>query len=259
MKNNVTLKMPKIGLRKNPLFDRSERASLKADSTYLTIQVTRGSIARVMPRHASTTRDRIILAAVELFYSQGYEATGMAQILKTSRANSGSFYFFFKSKEHLLDAVLDWYLANLEPIILRPVYAASQDPIERIFLLLDGYRQKILMTGFTFTCPIGRLALEIDPGRRTIHNKIAANFDGWTAAVRQCFRDAAHRFPTGVDFDQLAQFVLTVMEGGVMQARAHRSIAPFDDSVQQLHHHLDQLQKLAPKKSKSNKMSGEQP
>lgn len=206
-----------------------------------------------MPRPASTTRRRIILAAVELFYSRGYEATGMAQILKKSRANSGSFYFFFKSKEQLLDAVLDWYLANLESILLRPVYAASQDPIERIFLLLDGYRRKILMTNFSFSCPIGRLALEIDPARRKIHNKIAANFDGWTAAVHQCLQDATHRFPSGTDFDQLAQFVLTVMEGGVMQARAHRSIIPFDSSVEQLRHHLDHLQTL------SNKHLGEQP
>jgi TetR/AcrR family transcriptional repressor of nem operon len=226
---------------------------------YLTIQVINDLISGVMPRPASTTRDRIILAAVELFYSQGYEATGMAQILKKSRANSGSFYFFFKSKEQLLDAVLDWYLTNLEPIILRPVYAATEDPIERIFVLLDGYRQKILITGFTFTCPIGRLALEIDPGRREIHNKIAANFDGWTAAVRQCFRDAAHRFPAGTDFEQLAQFVLTVMEGGVMQARAHRSIVPFDSSVEQLRHHLKHLQVQTGKKMKSNKLSGEQP
>jgi TetR/AcrR family transcriptional repressor of nem operon len=209
-----------------------------------------------MPRPASTTRDRIILAAVELFYSQGYEGTGMAQILKKSRANSGSFYFFFKSKEQLLDAVLDWYLANLEPIILRPVYAGSEDPVERIFLLLDGYRQKILMTDFTFTCPIGRLALEIDPGRRKIHNKIAANFDGWTAAVQQFLQDAAHRFPAGTDFHQLAQFVLTVMEGGVMQSRAHRSIVPFDSSVDQLRRHIEHLQQLG-KKTKSNKIPGE--
>jgi TetR/AcrR family transcriptional regulator, transcriptional repressor for nem operon len=209
-----------------------------------------------MPRPASTTRDRIILAAVELFYSQGYEGTGMAQILKKSRANSGSFYFFFKGKEQLLDAVLDWYLANLEPIILRPVYAASEDPVERIFLLLDSYRQKILMTDFTFTCPIGRLALEIDPARRKIHNKIAANFDGWTAAVRQCLQDGAHRFPAGTDFDQLAQFVLTVMEGGVMQSRAHRSIVPFDSSVGQLRRHIDHLLQLG-KKNKSNKIPGE--
>jgi TetR/AcrR family transcriptional regulator, transcriptional repressor for nem operon len=211
-----------------------------------------------MPRPASTTRERIVLAAVELFYSQGYEATGMAQILKKSHANSGSFYFFFKSKEQLLDAVLDWYLANLEPIVLRPAYAATEDPIERIFSLLNGYRQKILMTNFTFTCPIGRLALEIDPARRKIHNKIAANFDGWTASVRQCLQAAAHRFPSGTDFDQLSQFVLTVMEGGVMQARAHRSIIPFDSSVDQLRHHLNHLQKPVPGKAKSNKKSGEQ-
>ena len=195
-----------------------------------------------MARPASNTRERIILAAVELFYSNGYEATGMAEILKKSRANSGSFYFFFDSKEHLLDAVLDWYLANLEPIILRPVYAATADPIERIFILLDGYRQKVLATDFTFTCPIGRLALEIDPARRKIHSKIAANFDGWTAAVRQCLEAASERFPAGTDFAQLSQFVLTVMEGGVMQARAHRRIEPFDSSVAQLRSHLDRLQ-----------------
>ena len=210
-----------------------------------------------MPRPASTTRERIILAAVELFYSQGYEATGMAQILKKSRANSGSFYFFFKGKEQLLDAVLDWYLTNLEPIIVRPAYAASPDPIGRIFALLEGYRQKILLTNFTFTCPIGRLALEIDPGRRKIQEKIAANFAGWTAAVRQCLLDAASRFPPGTDFDQLAQFVLTVMEGGMMQARSHRSIAPFDSSVAQLRHHLDHLQSLAVARKKSTK--GEKP
>src|SRR5712671_1738906 len=194
--------------------DRNRYKAHHIAITYLTVQVSNGLIP-FMPRPASTTRERIILAAVELFYSRGYEATGMAQILKKSRANSGSFYFFFKSKEQLLDAVLDWYLENLDPIIVRPAYLATHDPIERIFAILDGYRQKILITNFTFTCPIGRLALEIDPARKAIHNKIAANFDGWTAAVRGSFLDAAERFPSGTDFDQLAEFVLTVMEGGV--------------------------------------------
>jgi len=210
-----------------------------------------------MPRPSSTTRERIITAAVELFYSQGYEATGMAQILKKSRANSGSLYFFFKSKEQLLDAVLDWYLAHLDPIVMRPVYTTTPDPIERIFALLDAYRQKIVITDFTFTCPIGRLALEIDPGRRKIHQKIAANFDGWTAVVRQWLQAAIHRFPPDTDLDQLAQFVLTVMEGGVMQARAHRSITPYDSSVEQLRRHIDHLQNRARNPTLPNSFSGE--
>jgi len=53
-------------------------------------------------RETTHTRERILLAAVELFYSRGYAATEMADILKKARANSGSFYFFFKGKEDLL-------------------------------------------------------------------------------------------------------------------------------------------------------------
>ena len=207
----------------------------------------------------TATRERIILAAVELFYSQGYEATGMAQILQKAKANSGSFYFFFKSKEHLLESVLDWYLANLDPILLRPVYAATQDPVERIFALLDGYRAKILATNFSFSCPIGRLALEIGLERQNIHDKIAANFNAWTAAVRDCLRDAEHRFLKGTNFDELSQFVLTVMEGGVMQARAHRSVSPFDNSVRQLRQHFDRLLIPAAENKQSIQSLGEHP
>lgn len=198
-----------------------------------------------MAKPSIPTRDRIILAAVELFYSQGYAATGMADILKKAKANSGSFYFFFKSKEELLQSVLDWYLTNLDPILIRPLYERSGDPIERIFLLLDDYRQKILVTNFAFTCPIGRLALEIDPAKRKVHQKIAANFNGWVAAVRNCLDDAADRLPADADRSQLAQLVLTVMEGGVMQSRAQHDIAPFDASVQQLRHYFNGLQSTA--------------
>ncbi len=186
-----------------------------------------------------------MLAAVELFYENGYAATGMADILKKARANSGSFYFFFKSKEALLDAVLDWYLENLDPILIRPLYEREDDPIERVFLLLNDYRDKLIGTDFAFSCPIGRLALEIDPGRKKIHKKIAANFDGWTAAVRKCLEDAQSRLPSGTDREALAQLVLTVMEGGVMQSRAHHHIGPFDASVDQLRKYFESLQATA--------------
>lgn len=200
-----------------------------------------------MPKPTSSTRERIILAAVELFYARGYAATGMADILKKAHANSGSFYFFFRSKEDLLHAVLDWYLKNLEPILIVPLYQRTDDPIERVFLLLDDYRQKILITDFAFTCPIGRLALEIDPAKIKVHRKIAANFNGWTAAVHKCLEDAraAGRLPDTADLPQLAEMVLTVMEGGVMQARAQHDIRPFDSSVAQLRNYFQGLQALA--------------
>lgn len=192
----------------------------------------------------STTRERIIQAAVELFYAHGYAGTGMAEILKKAEANSGSFYFFFTGKEDLLMAVLDWYQQNLGPVLLGPVFKQSKDPIERIFLLLEKYRQNVVFTEFAFGCPLGRLALEIEPDRRAVHDKIAANFTGWSRAVEELLKQAqaAGRLPQDCDLRQLSRFVLTVMEGGVMQSRSYQCIEPFDDCIAQLRSYFKTLE-----------------
>ena len=197
-----------------------------------------------MPTAAPTTRDRIIQAAIALFYAHGYAGTGMAEILKKANANSGSFYFFFTSKEDLLLAVLDWYQQNLGPALLAPVFRQSKDPIQRIFLLLDKYRQNVVATEFAFGCPIGRLALEIEPDRRSVHDRIAANFTGWSRAVEELLKEAVEqgKLAQSCDLRQLSRFVLTVMEGAVMQARSYQCIEPFDDCIAQLQQHFRQLQ-----------------
>ena len=191
------------------------------------------------------TRERLILAAVYLFYLRGYEATAMAELLAYARVNSGSFYHFFGSKEELLLEVLRWYQQNLEPVLIRPLYQQIHDPLERVFGLLEGYRQRILMTECTFGCPIGRLALEVPTQRREVHQLLAANFTGWWRAVEQCLCDAGDALPRDLDREQLAQFVLTVMEGGVMQSRAYGSVVPFDRAVAQLRDYFQRLQHAA--------------
>ena len=105
------------------------------------------------------TRDRLIEAARELFWEQGYSATGVAQILKKAEANSGSLYHYFPTKEDLLNAVLEKYKEMLCPEVITPVFERVSDPIERIFGILHGYRKLLEMTGCNYGCPIGNLAL----------------------------------------------------------------------------------------------------
>jgi TetR/AcrR family transcriptional regulator, transcriptional repressor for nem operon len=184
--------------------------------------------------HPNTTRDRIVEAGLYLFWLQGYAATGVSEILELAEANAGSFYYFFKSKEALLLAVLELYIQSLNPVLVDPVFRQTEDPVERIFGILGFYRQNLLSTGCTYGCPIGRLALEIREEQFKVHKLLADNFDGWTAAIEKCLEDARHRLPEQTDAKTLSKFVLTVMEGGVMQARAHRAIEPFDASVAHL-------------------------
>ena len=190
---------------------------------------------------APSTRERLIDSARYLFWERGYAGTSMADLLAHANVNSGSFYHFFESKEALLRAVLEGYLHALRPVIVDPAFAQSAEPVERIFAILAGYRERILQTNCQYGCPLGRLALEIDPENRPAHRLIAENFQGWIGAVRECIEQLRPRLPRSTDPDALATFVLVSMEGGVMLSRSYGSVEPFDQAIKQLRHHFEAL------------------
>lgn len=189
----------------------------------------------------NTTRARLTETAARLFHEQGYEATGVATILREAGVNSGSLYHFFASKEDLLAAVLDRYIEKLRPEILEPAERATDDPIERVFALLGVYRKGLELTRCTLGCPIGNLALEIGDGSPRLREKIARNFENWRRAVEAWLELASDRLPAELDTTDLSRFVLVVMEGAVMQARATSSLEPFDAAVRELRRHFETL------------------
>ncbi|MCG8408772.1 MAG: TetR/AcrR family transcriptional regulator [Phycisphaerales bacterium] len=189
----------------------------------------------------SDTREKLLTVAARLFHEQGYAATGISTILREAKVNSGSLYYFFPTKEALLLGVLDQYLDRLEPEVLRPAFEKTNDPIERIFAVLGGYRQMLQMTGCAMGCPIGNLALELSDSYPGVREKLAGLFRAWCDGIQRCLDEAADRLPDHVDRGMLAQFVLTVMEGAMMQARAHRSLDPYDASMAHLKSYFDRL------------------
>jgi len=187
------------------------------------------------------TRARIIEAAMELFWAKGYGSTSIADILSRSQVNSGSLYHFFPGKQDLLIAVLEAYRDGIGPMLLEPAWAGVADPVDRVFALLAKYRSLIVETECSYGCPIGSLALELHEADPAVRRLLAENFNGWVNAVAQCLEAAADRFPPGTDLRALAELALTIMEGGVMQARTHRDIGHFDRSVAQLRTYFDAL------------------
>ena len=189
----------------------------------------------------SDTRSKIIEAAMELFWLKGYGSTSISDILSRTQLNSGSLYHFFPGKQDLLVAVLEAYRDGIDEMLLKPAWDGEPDSIERVFKLLALYRGLILQTDCTYGCPIGSLALELHEADPVVRERLAENFANWVQAVRACLEEAADRFPANTDFQALAEFVLTVMEGGVMQARTHRDVGYFDRNIAQLRAHIDLL------------------
>ena len=187
------------------------------------------------------TRQRLLDAAMQLFWRKGYNSTSVADVLEKAGANSGSLYHFFPTKQALLVAVLDRYVEGLYPMLFNPVFERVADPIERIFGVLDVYRESLLSTDLTYGCPIGSLALELHEPDPEVRVRLATNFANWAKAIERGLEEAGDRLPADLDRRALSIFILTTMEGGVMQSRTHRSIEPFDACVAQLRAYVDRL------------------
>lgn len=205
------------------------------------------------------TRTRLVLAARQLFWAKGYNSTSIADVLQTAQVNSGSLYYFFPGKSDLLAAVLDAYHDGIRQMLLDPAWAGVNDPIEKIFALLARYRQSLADTDCFYGCPIGSLALELHEPDPPVRERLAKNFSAWIDAIAECLEQAKARLPADLDRRELAQFVLTTMEGGVMQARTFRDIEYFDAAVRQLHQYFKRLgaespaPRTRPAKSRSKK------
>jgi len=194
-------------------------------------------------------RTRIVIAAMELFWAKGFNSTSIADILSRTQLNAGSLYHVFPGKQDVLIAVLEAYRDGIEENLLAPAWEGVDDPIERIFALLARYRWMILETDCTYGCPIGSLALELHEADPVVRELLAVNFANWAGAVERCLEAAGERLPADLDRRALAEFVLTTMEGGVMQARTHRDVGYFDRGVEALRDHFDMLLARAARRS----------
>jgi AcrR family transcriptional regulator len=169
----------------------------------------------------------------------------VATIVREAGVNPGSLYHFFESKDQLLLQVLEFAIQYLGPAVMEPVERRTPDPIDRIFALLSQYRDGMARHGCRMGCPMGNLALEVSDGNPDARRLIHRNFENWAKRVEGWLVEAGDRLPADLDRAALARFILTVMEGGLMQARASNGLDVFDEAVAVLRGHLDLLRQRA--------------
>lgn len=136
---------------------------------------------------AKATRKQIVDAADALFYGQGYAQTSFADIAAAVKISRGNFYYHFKTKDEILDAVIDKRLADREAM-LASWDETAEDPAKRIacfIRIVIVNKTKIMAYG----CPVGTLTSELaklEHASKEKANQIMALFRDWL--VRQ-FRE----------------------------------------------------------------------
>lgn len=108
---------------------------------------------------ASETREQIVHVADRLFYEHGFEATSFADIARDVGLSRGNFYYHFKTKDEILDAVIAHRMANTRAMLdaWEQDAASPADRIRRFVHILIMNRTKIMAYG----CPVGTLCNEL--------------------------------------------------------------------------------------------------
>ena len=126
-----------------------------------------------------TTRERIVQEADVLFYEGGFEATSFAEIASAVGISRGNFYHHFKTKDAILDAVIDRRM-DATRAMLDGWQTQCSGPRERILSfiqILITNRAKIM----AFGCPVGTLSSEL--------TKLDHVAQGRAAEILGLFRD----------------------------------------------------------------------
>ena len=102
-----------------------------------------------MAKNTRNTRGRIISAAWELFYEQGYEDTTVEEIIERSATSKGSFYHYFDGKDALLSSLS--YLFDEE-------YARLQQELDPE---MDAWDKLLYLNHSLFTMIENRISLDL--------------------------------------------------------------------------------------------------
>jgi len=172
---------------------------------------------------ASETKERILAAAKELFLSQGYAGTTVDAICEKAQLTKGSFYYFFKSKEDLGLAVVQWTVARGTELLGSGAYTEISEPVERAFAFLE-HLEKSSQQLWSGGCLLGTFAAELAESNSRVQAAVSSMFqtvaDGLARELQPIAARANGR--RRVRANELAETLLGIVEGSIILSKAHR-------------------------------------
>lgn len=183
---------------------------------------------------ARDTRLTIIDEADRLFYERGFEATSFADIAVGVKISRGNFYYHFKTKDEILDAVIARRLEKTGAML--QVWEAESTPLRRIGRFIDlliANQAKIMAHG----CPVGTLCSELaklDHAAQPAANGLFTLFRDWLAHQLSAL---GHR----ADAEALALHLLMRSQGIAVLASAMGDAVFLTREVEAMHAWLSML------------------
>jgi AcrR family transcriptional regulator len=164
------------------------------------------------PAEQTPTRDRILFATAELFRRQGYNGTGLKQVVAEADAPFGSLYHHYPGgKQELGEAVIHSAGAFFQALVTA-VYDEEASAEASVRAVFSGAAETLEATDYEDACPIATVALEVASTDDRLRRATAEVFERWTVAITERLGDR-----------QKGLAIIAALEGAFVLCRASRS------------------------------------
>jgi AcrR family transcriptional regulator len=162
-------------------------------------------------------------ASSELFRRQGYNGTGVKQIVAEASAPFGSLYHFFPGGKTELGEEVIRTSGALYLQLFATIAGQAPDLLSAIGAFFEGAGETLRDTDYADACPIATVALEVASTSEPLRQATADVFDSWIAGATEYF---AHFGIPRSRARELALSMLSLLEGAFLFCRALRSTEP---------------------------------
>jgi TetR/AcrR family transcriptional regulator, transcriptional repressor for nem operon len=181
--------------------------------------------AVTQPR-ALETREKILHAAARLVALKGYHDAKLEEVLDAAQVSKGAFFHHFRDREDLGFAVLDWHMdqrrQRLDLIEQELPLAKQAGPLRQVFRRLDAIQEMVRRReGCKGGCIIGNMSTALSDCHDGFRKRLAECFDEMAQEFLPHLEAAARqgRLALRTNTSDLARYIVTVIEGAIMQAR----------------------------------------
>lgn len=170
------------------------------------------------------TRRRLVEATAGLLQRQGFNGTGLLEVLDEAGAPRGSLYHHFPGGKEQLTVEAIEYSRGVISAWLRKSLDAHPDPARAFADIAERYARRLERSEFTLGCPVAAVALEGAPISDRLRRASESALAEWEDLL------AGHLVASGrvdpVAAAGLATAFICSLEGALMVARARRSAQP---------------------------------
>lgn len=171
----------------------------------------------------SQARENILIAMARLIEKQGYHATGLNEIIQESGAPKGSIYYYFPGGKEQIGAEAILESGRIIATRLQSVLSLEPDPAKAIHGFLVTMAESVEQTDFGASSPLTTAAIETAVTSEALNQASRQAFDLILDAFKQKLLSGGFSEDRATE---LALFVTTVIEGGIVMSRTYHSSAP---------------------------------